>query len=272
LKKNLRNIGIFILGVIATIFITKIGDKISPSDNNVVVDKIKDTIFVIEVNKPKPKKIEIADNSDELTKEIKYWKNIANRSSKRLNNLEEKITKLEISNNEQIPVKNSSTPNKSDIGIEKLKKDIEKLKGTTNTKTEYIADKGLNQVITNIESYFPNKNGYIYSGTTNLLELDCPDFNNDEKYVDVDFLIKDKSLLNDVSAIFVSMIEINDKVEYLYVYDSYYKPQIGYNHLRVRNVKNRKTTKYKFHFGLMLKSDSKKSTPRIHGINCSFKK
>ena len=53
MKKNLRNIGIFILGVIATIFITKVGDKISPNGNNVVVDKIKDTIFVIEVGKPK---------------------------------------------------------------------------------------------------------------------------------------------------------------------------------------------------------------------------
>ncbi len=270
MKKTLRNIGIFVLGVVATILITKMGDRVIPNDNNVVVDTIKDTIFVIEVNRPEPQEVTLEDDTEKLTQEMKYWKNVANRSSYRLNKIENKLDELANKNTKQ-PFVSTEKSVKDNNEIENLKKEIEKLK-KNKSSTEFIADKGLNQVITNIKSYFPKKNAYSYSGTTNLLELDCPDFKNDEKYVDVDFLIKDKSLLNDVGAIFVSMTEIDDKGQHYYVYETYYKPQFGYNHLRVRNVKNRKRTKYKFHYGLMLKEDSEKEAPRIHGINCTFYK
>jgi hypothetical protein len=273
LKKNLGKIGIFILGVVATIIITKMGDKVIPNNNNIIIDKIKDTVFVIEVNRPKTKEIDLKENTKELAKEIRYWKNIAYRSSDRLNNIEKKLNKLELSDvkttENKIPKIENLDTNKKEI--ENLKKEFKKLKQKT-PETEYISDKGLNNVITKIEDYFPKMSGYSYSGTTTLLELDCPDFNNTEKYIDIDFSIKDKDLLNDISVIFVSMTEINEKGEHFYVYDSYYKPQLGYNHLRVRNVKNRKKMKYKFHYGLMLKSDSNKVNPRVEGINCYFNK
>lgn len=244
------------------------GDKVIPSDNNVVVDTIKDTIFVIEVNKPKPQEIELTDNTEKLSEEIRYWKNIANRSSKRLNSIEKKLNDLETKKTPTEPTEKESSNNKE---IENLKKEIENLKNK-KPQTNFISDKGLNQVITNIKNYYPNKSAYSYSGTTNLLELDCPDFNIADKYVDVDFLISDKSLLNEIGAIFVSMTRIDENGQYFYVYDTYYKPQLGYNHLRVRNVNSKKRTKYKFHYGLMLKEDFEKETPRIHGINCTFYK
>ncbi|MFH4964863.1 hypothetical protein V8G69_07650 [Gaetbulibacter sp. M235] len=172
---------------------------------------------------------------------------------------------------------NVSIPEKNEIKIEnsqieEIKKQVQELQSKDTSNNNFISDKGMNQVITKIEDYFPKMNGYSYSGTTNLLELNCPDFKTTEKYIDVDFLISDKSLYNDVAAIFVSMTEIDEKGNYFYVYDTYYKPQFGYNHLRVRNVKSKDKIKYKFHYGLMLKSDSNKTTPRIEGISCAFKK
>ena len=54
MKKNFRNASIFILGVIVTIIISKLSDKIFPANDPVVVKEYTDTIKVVhEYNLPK---------------------------------------------------------------------------------------------------------------------------------------------------------------------------------------------------------------------------
>lgn len=272
MKKHISKILIFLLGVIVTVILTKAGDKIYPEDSEITINKVKDTIFVIDVTKDIQKE-QLFVKSSELKKEIEHWKSIANQSTKNFKSLEQKINQLEQKQlSKTLDVESKSFNNVTEEDIMDLKKEIEELKQIKSNQLEFISDNGLNKVIPNIKTTFPNKNGYQYSGTTGLLVLDCPDFKNDEEYVDIDFLINDKDLLNQIATIFVSMTRIDEKGNYYQVYDNYYKPQFGYNHLRVRNVKSEKRTKYSFYYGLFLKSETQKVSPNAEGINCYFYK
>lgn len=93
-KNNLRNASIFVLGVIVTIMITKISDKIIPSDP-VIVKEFTDTIKIVH-NYIIPSDLD--DDSTRLE-------------------LERKITNLELLNNYDIQIKNRIDLTKKSDGI-----------------------------------------------------------------------------------------------------------------------------------------------------------
>lgn len=272
MKKTLKGIGIFILGVVATIILTKTGDKIYPNDSDVTIDKVNDTILVVDVTKSvMTEQIEI--DKSELKKEVEYWKNVANKSNKNYKNLENRISDLEITKLTKTydPVsENLKDVSNSDIEI--IKNEIKELKEIKTAQLQFVSDKGLNKVITNIKSIFPNKNGYSHSGPTGLLVLDCPKFDNNDDYIDVGFVIKDKELLNKIAVVFAYMTRIDEKGNHYQVYENHYKPQFGFNHLKVRNVKSKNNSKFSFHYGVFLKSEVNKESPRAEGMNCYFRK
>jgi len=71
LKKHISKILIFLLGVIVTVILTKAGDKIYPEDSEITINKVKDTIFVIDVTKDIQKE-QLFVKSSELKKEIEH--------------------------------------------------------------------------------------------------------------------------------------------------------------------------------------------------------
>lgn len=125
-----------------------------------------------------------------------------------------------------------------------------------------------NELIPNPESLLPNKKGYQPSTVTNIIEGICPDFNVTDDYVKLDFVIRDKGIYDKSGIIFVSMTGIDKDGQHYFIYNEYYKPQFGYNHLRIRNTS--KSGKYVFTYGIIFKSDMEKEFPYVNGFNCHF--
>lgn len=154
--------------------------------------------------------------------------------------------------------------------IDNLKKEIKLTRNPNIPTKEFISDKGYNELITNPNTILPNKKGYKSSAITNYFEGKCPDFNVDDDYINLDFLIRDKNVFEKSGVIFVSMSGINKEGKYYFIYDEYYEPQYGYNHLKLKNIN--KTGKYQFLYGIIFKSDMKKEFPLVNGYKCHFKK
>ena len=135
----------------------------------------------------------------------------------------------------------------------------------------FILDEGFNALVANSKSLLPNKKGYHQpSGSTHILEGECPDFTANDNYIDLDFLIRDKNIFKKSGVIFVSMTGVSQDSAHYFIYDTYYKPQFGYNHLKIRNIN--KSGKYVFIYGIILKEEMKEEFPKVHGLVCHFRK
>lgn len=239
---------IFITGVLATIFFERITETIFPKENE-TVNLAKDTLFVIPIRNEKViiEKDSSTDsrNSDITNKELEYWKSIA--------------LKKESVSNENLAKE-----------IDNLKKEIKSTNSSNKSTTEFISDKGFNELITNSKTLLPNKKGYQPSSVTNYFEGKCPDFSVNDDYINLEFLIRDKNVFEKSGVIFVSMSGINKDGQHYFIYDEYYKPQYGFNHLKLKNIN--KPGKYQFIYGIIFKSDMKNEFPSVNGFNCHFKK
>lgn len=236
---------IFIAGVITTIFFERVTDFVFPKKND-KVELAKDTLFVIPVANERTIIKEVGDDSliTGRKNDVEYWKNKALENS---------------SNNNELIRKE----------IKELKEEISKYSIIPITGTEFISDKGYNEIITNPQKYFKNKKGYSQTSMTNYIDGNCPDFKQSESYVNLDFLMKSKKVFEETAMVFISMTGINEKGQHYYIYDEYYEPQFGYNHFKIKNVNS---GKYVFTFGLILKTDLDKEYPEVHGFRCHFKK
>ena len=68
------------------------------------------------------------------------------------------------------------------------------------------------------------------------------------------------------------MTKIDSNGNHYQVYQTFYQPQFGYNHLLIRNVEQSKNYRYNFHIGVFLKSQKYETTPRAEMISCFFQK
>ena len=229
---------LFIAGVLVTIFFERITETIFPKENE-TVNLAKDTLFVIPIRNEKviiEKDSSInTKNSDLTNQELEYWKNLALK--------------------------------KESVSTDNLAKEIDNLKREIKqngkSTTEFISDKGYNELITNPKVLLPNKKGYQPSNVTNYFEGKCPDFNRNDDYITLDFLIRDKNVFEKSGVIFVSMSGINENGKHYFIYDEYYKPQYGFNHLKLKNIN--KPGKYQFIYGIIFKSDMDNEFPSING-------
>jgi hypothetical protein len=244
MKKNIILILIFIAGVLTTIFFERITETIFPKGNE-TVNLAKDTLYVIPITNEKVIVERNSEPNNSTNKELEYWKDIA--------------LKKESVSNESLAKE-----------INNLKKEIKSTKGSNKLSPEFISDKGYNELITNSKTLLPNKKGYQPSSVTNFFEGKCPDFNVNDDYINVDFLIRDKNVYEKSGIIFVSMTGVNKDGQHYFIYDEYYKPQYGFNHLKIKNIK--KSGKYIFTYGIIFKSDMKNEFPSVNGFNCHFKK
>jgi len=239
---------IFIAGILATIFFERITETVFPKENE-TVNLAKDTLFVIPIRNEKiiieKDSSTNSNDNNSINKELEYWKSIA--------------LKKESVSNENLAKE-----------IDNLKKEIKSTNNSNKSTTEFISDRGFNELITNSKTLLPNKKGYQPSAVTNYFEGKCPDFNINDDYINLDFLIRDKNVFEKSGVIFVSMSGINKDGNHYFIYDEYYKPQYGYNHLKLKNIN--KSGKYQFAYGIIFKSDMNNEFPSVNGYNCHFKK
>ena len=66
------------------------------------------------------------------------------------------------------------------------------------------------------------------------------------------------------------MTGIDKEGQHYFIYDEYYKPQYGFNHLKLKNIKE--SGKYQFTYGIIFKSDMNNEFPTVNGFKCHFKK
>lgn len=250
-------------------FVTKLGKEYFPSSDTVNINTIKDTVSVVVVQKRKEVNTSKIKETSKLKDEIEYWKNKASDSDERITSLENKFNRLE-KEKKHINTGNTSR-SKVDKGVNFTPLENNNIPVSTIKKP--LPNYGLNKSINNIKGLFPNKNGYSTSSMSeNILNLICPNFEVNNQKINLYFTIDDTATLNKIACIAIHMTRIDKSNKYHYVYDEYYKPQYGINHIIIDNVSTRDRTKYKLTMGALLYTDRNNSSPYVYGPNCTFYK
>lgn len=242
-KRLLISATFFILGVTATIAITKYSDKLFPEKNEpLVIKEIADTIKVIhEYKLPK----------DE---EIKSAERISKIRSKQLNQLNEDLKVIESLKKDQSTVDSTINSLKTKISNENAK----------------LFKENYNEII-NIRDIFPKLKGHTASGQSSNFIFSCPTTDSTKDYIDLSLNIYDAKLVDKIACLYISIVRQaikNGKTELYYVFDQAYSVKSGVNIIKIRNYfKQRNLT---LEIGYLLKSDSNKEFPHFERIACNL--